>query len=100
MPQDDGGAITNPARIVGALPSIEHALKNGAKSVVLCSHLGRPDGQRNDKFTLKPVAEEVEKRLGGNSISYKSFLDTFWGFSGQFFTVFMLAVITLAGEAV
>ena len=69
MPQDDGGAITNPARIVGALPSIEHALKNGAKSVVLCSHLGRPDGQRNDKFTLKPVAEELEKRLGGNSIS-------------------------------
>jgi len=64
VPQDDGGAITNPARIVGALPSIEHALKNGAKSVVLCSHLGRPDGQRNDKFTLKPVAEELEKRLG------------------------------------
>ena len=59
VPQDASGAITNPARIVGALPSIEHTLKNGAKSVVLCSHLGRPDGQRNDKFTLKPVAEEL-----------------------------------------
>ena len=31
VPQDANGAITNPARIVGALPSIEHALKNGAK---------------------------------------------------------------------
>ena len=59
VPQDANGGITNPARIVGALPSIEHALKNGAKSVVLCSHLGRPDGQRNEKFTLKPVAEEL-----------------------------------------
>ena len=32
--------------------------------MVLCSHLGRPDGQRNEKFTLKPVADELEKRLG------------------------------------
>ena len=31
---------------------------------MLCSHLGRPDGNRNDKFTLKPVAEELKKLLG------------------------------------
>ena len=51
-------------RIVAALPSIRYALENGAKSVVLMSHLGRPDGQRKDKFSLAPVAEELKKQLG------------------------------------
>ena len=56
VPQDKkSGAITNNARIVAAVPSIQYCLDNGAKSVVLCSHLGRPDGMRNEKFTLKPV---------------------------------------------
>jgi len=64
-PQDKKtGAITNPARIVAALPTIKYALEQGAKSVVLSSHLGRPDGRRNEKFSLKPVAEELEKQLG------------------------------------
>jgi len=57
------GKITNNARIVAALPSIKFCLDNGAKSVVLCSHLGRPDGQPNKKFTLAPVAAELEKLL-------------------------------------
>jgi phosphoglycerate kinase len=65
VPQDKfTGAITNNARIVAALPSIKYALESKAKSVVLCSHLGRPDGQRKEKFTLKPVAAELEKLLG------------------------------------
>ena len=64
VPQDKStGAITNNARIVAALPSIKFALEKNAKSVVLCSHLGRPDGKRNEKFTLKPVAEELKKLL-------------------------------------
>jgi phosphoglycerate kinase len=64
-PQDKKtGAITNPARIVAALPTIKYALAQNAKSVVLSSHLGRPDGRRNEKFSLKPVAEELEKQLG------------------------------------
>merc|ERR1712038_2184962 len=63
VPQKEG-KITNNARIVAALPSIKYALENGAKSVVLCSHLGRPDGQRNEKFTLKPVAGELKNLLG------------------------------------
>ena len=64
MPQDKKtGAITNTARIVAAIPSIQYCLDNGAKSVVLCSHRGRPDGQRNMKFTLQPVAEELKKLL-------------------------------------
>jgi len=65
VPQDKiTGVITNNARIVAALPSIKYALEKGAKSVVLCSHLGRPDGQRNEKFTLKPVADELKNLLG------------------------------------
>lgn len=46
------------------MPTVEHCLKNGAKSVVLMSHLGRPDGQPNPKYSLKPVVAELEKLLG------------------------------------
>nr|APA33966.1 seminal fluid protein [Nilaparvata lugens] len=57
------GNITNPQRIVAALDSIKYALDNGAKSVVLMSHLGRPDGQKNTQYTMRPVAEELKKLL-------------------------------------
>ncbi len=64
VPQDKAtGAITNNQRIVAALPTVNYALSQGA-SVVLMSHLGRPDGQRIAKFSLKPVAVELEKLLG------------------------------------
>lgn len=57
------GVITNNQRIVAALDSVKYALEKSAKSVVLMSHLGRPDGQPNLKYTLKPVAEELKKLL-------------------------------------
>jgi phosphoglycerate kinase len=64
VPQDKvTGAITNTKRIEAALPTIRHALDKGA-SVVLMSHLGRPDGKRIEKFSLKPVAEALQKLLG------------------------------------
>ena len=64
VPQDKTtGAITNNQRIVAALPTIQHALKQGA-SVILMSHLGRPDGQKIAKFSLQPVADELAKLLG------------------------------------
>src|SRR3954466_12861883 len=64
VPQDKTtGAITNNQRIAAALPTIKFALEKGA-SVVLMSHLGRPDGQKIAKFSLKPVATELEKLLG------------------------------------
>jgi len=64
VPQDKvTGAITNTARITAALPSIKYVLEQGA-SIVLMSHLGRPDGQKIAKFSLKPVAVELEKLLG------------------------------------
>merc|ERR1711988_797450 len=66
VPQDkkDQSIISNTARIDAALPTIKYALDNGAKSVVLCSHLGRPNGEKNEKFSLAPVAKVVEERLG------------------------------------
>ena len=64
VPQDKvTGAITNTQRITAALPTIRYALDQGA-AVVLMSHLGRPDGQRVAKFSLRPVAAELEKLLG------------------------------------
>jgi len=64
VPQDKAtGAITNPQRIVAALPTIKYLLEQGA-SVVLASHLGRPNGQKVEKYTLKPVAEKLEELLG------------------------------------
>eukprot|EP00834_Sanchytrium_tribonematis_P002178 NODE_62_length_26495_cov_0.832853.p10 type:complete len:340 gc:universal NODE_62_length_26495_cov_0.832853:8696-7677(-) len=62
------GKITNNQRIVAALPSIKHCLNNGAKSVILMSHLGRPDGQKKVEFSLKPVSEELEKLLGSKVV--------------------------------
>ena len=63
VPQDKAtGAITNNQRIVAALPTIKHALDQGA-SVVLMSHLGRPNGQVDSKFTLKPVVAELSDLL-------------------------------------
>jgi phosphoglycerate kinase len=64
VPQDKAtGAITNPQRIVAAIPTIQYALDQGA-SVVLMSHLGRPDGERVEKFSLKPVSEKLAELLG------------------------------------
>jgi len=61
VPMADG-LITNNARIVAALPTIEYALEEGA-SVVLMSHLGRPVGAPDPEFTLAPVAVELERLL-------------------------------------
>ncbi|KAG0165948.1 phosphoglycerate kinase [Apophysomyces sp. BC1034] len=55
--------ITNNNRIVQALPTVRYALEQGAKAVILMSHLGRPNGQVQAKFSLAPVAKEVEKLL-------------------------------------
>lgn len=63
VPQDKAtGAITNNQRIVAALPTIRFALDQGA-SVILMSHLGRPNGSKTPKFSLKPVADELAKLL-------------------------------------
>ncbi len=63
VPLDANKKITDENRIVGALPTIKYLVKNGAK-VVLCSHLGRPKGQFNDKYSLAPVAVRLSELLG------------------------------------
>ncbi|MBQ3954533.1 MAG: phosphoglycerate kinase [Clostridia bacterium] len=57
------GVITDENRITGALPTIEYLRKNGAK-IILCSHLGRPKGEFNMKYSLAPVAKRLSERLG------------------------------------
>ncbi|KAL5604026.1 hypothetical protein BROUX41_002022 [Berkeleyomyces rouxiae] len=64
VPLDANKNITNNQRIAGAVPTIKYAIDNGAKAVVLMSHLGRPNGQINEKYSLKPVVPELEKLLG------------------------------------
>ena len=51
----------HPRSIEGALPTIQFCLDNGAKSVVLMSHLGRPDGNKVAKYSLAPVAKALEE---------------------------------------
>ncbi len=52
-------------RIKAAVPSIQYCLDNGAKAVVLMSHLGRPDGvPMPNKYSLEPVAAELKNLLG------------------------------------
>ncbi|BDD54790.1 phosphoglycerate kinase [Monascus purpureus] len=64
VPLDAEKKVTNPQRIVGALPTIKYAIDGGAKAVILMSHLGRPNGKVNPKYSLKPVVPELEKLLG------------------------------------
>lgn len=56
------GVITSDARIRAALPTIRHAMDAGAK-VALCSHLGRPKGQRDPQYSLEPVGARLSELL-------------------------------------
>ena len=57
------GKIRDEGRIIGALPTINYLLDNGA-SVIACSHFGRPKGEFKPEFSLAPVAESLSKHLG------------------------------------
>lgn len=59
------GVIQNTLRIDESLPTIKHLIANGAR-VLLCSHLGRPDGEPKPEFSLKPVCEYMSKVLNMN----------------------------------
>ena len=62
VPFDDKGTITDNLRIVSEIPTIEYLISKGAK-VILCSHLGRPDGKADPKYSLASVATELEKQM-------------------------------------
>lgn len=63
VPQDKEGNITDDNRIVGALPTIRYLVEQNAK-VVLMSHLGRPKGEFNMKYSLAPAAVRLSELLG------------------------------------
>lgn len=65
VPLDAEGKITDDKRIRESIPTIKYLLDHNAK-VVLASHLGRPKGEFNMKFSLAPVAERLSKLLGVN----------------------------------
>ncbi len=62
VPMQDG-VITDVKRITGAMPTIKYLSEHGAK-VILCSHMGRPKGEFNMKYSLTPVAAKISEYLG------------------------------------
>ena len=63
VPLDENKNITDENRLIGALPTIKYLIDHKAK-VILCSHLGRPKGEFNPKFSLAPVAKRLSELLG------------------------------------
>lgn len=62
VPMDDHGNITNDTRIRATLPTIQYLVKEGAK-IILASHLGRPKGKPDPKYSLAPVAKRLSEIL-------------------------------------
>src|SRR5438477_5694378 len=69
VPLDENGQITDDTRIRASLPTVKYLLEHGA-AVILMSHLGRPKGGPNPKYSLKPAATRLQELLG-NSVPVK-----------------------------
>lgn len=63
VPLDENGNITDDTRIRGALPTLEKILKDGG-SLIIMSHMGKPKGKVNPKFSLAQIKDDVAKALG------------------------------------
>ncbi|MBA2403241.1 MAG: phosphoglycerate kinase [Bdellovibrionales bacterium] len=67
--------ITDSSRIDQAIPTIRLMLEKGASKIIMISHLGRPDGQVNPKYSLEPVAEYLASKLGTDVILSESAIE-------------------------
>lgn len=63
VPLNDAGEITDDYRVQQSLPTVRALLDKGA-AVIICSHLGRPDGKADPKYSLLPVAKRLKELLG------------------------------------
>src|SRR3989475_5233580 len=63
VPLDHDHQITDDTRIRSTLPTINRAVDEGAK-VILCSHLGRPNGKPDPRYSLAPIARRLQRLLG------------------------------------
>ncbi|GMA63103.1 phosphoglycerate kinase [Alicyclobacillus fastidiosus] len=69
VPMNDAGEITDDTRVRAAIPTITYLSQHGAR-VILMSHLGRPKGERNEKYSLRPVANHLQELLKGIHVSF------------------------------
>ncbi len=69
VPIDDNNEITDDNRIVSSLPTIKYLINEGAK-VILCSHLGRPKGKFDEKYSLSPVAKRLAELLPDTRVEF------------------------------
>jgi len=67
VPLDENLKVTDDIRIVSSLPTIKKIISDGGKAILM-SHLGRPKGKINPKYSLKPAAEKLNELLGKNVI--------------------------------
>lgn len=67
--------VTDATRIDRSLPTINYILEQGAKKLILCSHLGRPKGEAKPEFSLEPVASNLAEKLNQEVVLTESCLD-------------------------
>ena len=71
VPIDENGRITDETRILGSLPTIRYLVEQGSK-IILMSHMGRPKGEPDMKYSLKAVADSLSRHLGAEVVFVSS----------------------------
>ncbi|MBQ7114291.1 MAG: phosphoglycerate kinase [Clostridia bacterium] len=71
VPLNEKGEVSDDKRIVASMPTVKYLIENGAR-IILCSHLGRPKGERKPEFSMKPVADRLAALLPEVKITFAS----------------------------